>query len=230
MTEKTHIKKSAGFRPLVGVLNPLGERHMTTTTSRRAILAGIAAVPAIATSAPALGSPDAELLALGRSVEALKVQYEEASDLVEKLSKLAEPYFPPPFAWSEPPAEYADLWQRTPSIAVEMLPKDHPLIVWRETTREPDSARHDAYCKVRDEAMDEVEARFGCGAAEAHQGDLCGEICETAMRILTIRAHTVEGMMVKVRAFELSALEDEESRGKALESLAHDLRAMTGAA
>jgi hypothetical protein len=83
---------------------------MTTTTSRRAVLAGVAALPVATTPAlAAVANPDAELLALGERFDALMKLYDDAEVRSEPYqtafsregAKLAETAPNPDGVWEE---------------------------------------------------------------------------------------------------------------------------------
>jgi hypothetical protein len=194
---------------------------MTTTTTRRAILAGIAATPAL--SVPTLSNSDAELLALGNKLDDAHARVLAAEIPLHETSERYERVKPQQPALPKPPAKYAELWKTISVSQMEMLPDDHPLIVWVRDTEELRGSIFTAHlqkCK-------RVGEQCGVDAAEFAYNDRLTKLWEIGNKIYAMRAHGVAWLMVKLRTIE--ALADEDL-GDAWKSVGADIRVLASGA
>jgi hypothetical protein len=201
----------------------------TTTTSRRAILAGVAALPALGTAALAATAgdhPDAALFELERELaEALARQDEAEARLNERAdeSDRLKASWPLP-AEPQPPAAFADLWPNVTGAQLAVLPSDHPLIVWlKETEAErcehwDEKSRRFHHC-LEQSGYNKAQTAFDEAVAEAH---------DVGLAMCDIPARTAAGILVKVNAVDALGLEDDHE--DFWESICDDIRAMAGKA
>jgi hypothetical protein len=202
MTDSINSKKSSGIPPGRGSHQ---QEHaiMTTTTTRRSVLAGAACLPALAL--PALALPamaeqrsDRELAALERELEAAYARMMEASKISSEASERYMAMRPPEPAQPQPPAGYEELWKTITVGQVAVLPADHPIIVWQRETEECRLAihrKHSAKCR-------RLSRKCGLDVAEANFNKRVDELWKIADRIFATQAHTIEGMKIKLRAVE----------------------------
>jgi hypothetical protein len=203
------------------------EKPNTTNPSRRAVIAGGAAVSALAIvpaqAVPTLSNSDAELLALGNKLDDAHARVLAAEIPLHETSKRYERMKPQKPALLKPPAKYAELWKTISVGQMEMLPDDHPLIVWVRDTEELRGSIFTAHfreCK-------RIGEQCGVDAAESAYNDRLNELWEIGNKIYAMRAHSLAGLMVKLRTVE--ALADEDL-GDAWESVGADIRVLANGA
>ena len=221
---------------------------MTTTTSRRAILAGVAAVPVLSLPAIAIETnPDAELIALGRELEdawaALMAHQngpqKEISDRYHELvprepiglsfdkmpRKLAKqiPWFGAPGT----KREYLDAGEY--AILKKFAPK-HPVVLWQDKR----SKKIDAESRERDQERERrarIAEECGLKESEAEWNRLYEECWDIFDEILETPARTAAGMAVKLRSLKYVAMEDDMAEegpaGDFWQSLRTDILQMT---
>jgi hypothetical protein len=189
--------------------------------SRRAALTGAAAIAvAVPVTGPAFANSDAELFALGRKLEealALRDAADQRQNAATKrYHRPAEPALP------EPPEEYAALYKKITVGQMEMLAADHPLVVWHNETREEFSrvfGAHLARChKLQDEC--------GVTAAEDEFSERCQDLYEIGLQILAVRAQTLDGMAIKLRAVDLMSIDFDDGAKDAWDSIAADIQVL----
>ena len=195
---------------------------MTINTTRRAILAGAAALPAL--SIPAIASAaDGPIFALERELVAALDRAKEGFNISHEAAarfdalKPAEPETP------QPPAEYAGLYKKITHGEFEMLPEAHPLVVWNRETRETRDTISGNYRRE----CDRLSRECGLDEAEENASDLSHAAFEIGERIFASRARTTEGLMVKFRTVSRLGLEDDLSGAWA--SIRQDIEEMSNA-
>lgn len=176
---------------------------MTKTTSRRAILAGGASVAALSVPVIAASThPDAKLFELDRRLKEAVGCTRALSDVVEDRSKRMKEIWatmPPLPPQPEPPADLADLWRKTPSAALDLLPKDHPFFAWVDATEAERDERSCLYHERRQLVMEQS----GLDEAEADLDEAFDKSSEIGNEMCRTRAKTIEGVLIKVNACKL---------------------------
>jgi hypothetical protein len=200
----------------------------TTTTTRRAVLAGAAMLPALAL--PALALPamaeqrsDRKLAALERELEAAHARMTEASKISSEVSERYEAMRPPEPAEPQPPAGFEELWKTITVGQLAMLPADHQINVWLRETEERRLAihrKHSAKCR-------RLERKCGADVAEANFDKRVDELWKIAHRIFATRAHTIDGMKIKFRTVERLEIKQDNNLEDAWASLEKDIRALS---
>jgi len=197
----------------------------TCKTSRRAILAGAATLPALALSALALPAmagqrSDRELAALERELMPAHARMMEASKVSSEASKRYEAMRPPEPANPEPPAEYEELWKTLTVGQLGVLSADHPIVVWNRETegrRKAIRGKYSAKCR-------RLMRTCGVDIAEAEFDNRVDELWQIAHRIFATQAHTIDGIKIKFRTVERMEIDD---LGDAWASLEKDIRALS---
>ena len=192
-----------------------------TTTSRRAVLAGAASLPAIAAVAfPAAASgDDARLFQLERRLRIAQDHVKKACAVADAASERYEALAPPEPETAKPPAEYAELYKRVTVGQLEVMAADHPLKVWCENTELYPASVFDPY---RAECR-RLKEECGVDDAEWHMERAFDVRWKIGEAILKTPAKTPAGMVVKINAVE--ALEMDFDRGP-WDSLTADIRAL----
>src|SRR5665811_2263004 len=168
---------------------------MTTATTRRAILAAAATLPALALPAMAGQRSDRELFALERELEAAHARMMEASKVSSEADKRYDAIRPPQPAEPQPPAGYEELWKTITVGQLAVLPADHQIVVWQRETQERRLAihrKHSAKCR-------RLSRKCGADIAEAEFEKRVDEHWEIGKRIFATQAHTIDGMKTKLR-------------------------------
>jgi hypothetical protein len=201
---------------------------MTTSATRRAVLAGVAAMPALTASA-AMASPatDHQLLVLDRELKAAHALMEAASNRCSECNERAAAMQPPEIAAPQPPEEIRHLWETATGYAINMLAAtqpEHPYFAWRRDTEEQraaaDQANRAAWLKAQhDSGSIEAQAEFD----DAHE-----EMMAIFDEMMETPAHSVAGMLVKVEAAYLIEVQDDP--GNVWESIVADFRRLGGGA
>jgi hypothetical protein len=205
---------------LLAFQQPLEGFTMTTTTTRRAVLAGAAALPALTLPAMAEQRSDRELAALERELEVAHARMMEASKVSSEVSERYEAMRPPEPAQPQPPAAYEELWKTITVGQVAVLPADHPIIVWQRETEERRLAihrKHSAKCR-------RMMRKCGADVAEANFDKRVDELWKIADRIFATQAHTIDGMKIKLRTVERI---EPDNLQEAWASLEKDIRALS---
>jgi hypothetical protein len=109
---------------------------MTKQTTRRAVLAGAAALPMLALPAMAGQRSDRELFALEQELEAAHARMMEASKVSSEAGERYEAIRPPQPAEPQPPAGYEELWKTITVGQLGVLPADHKIVPRRPTSHE----------------------------------------------------------------------------------------------
>ena len=200
---------------------------MTTTTSRRAVLAGAVTLPALAL--PALALPamagqqsDRKLVALERELEAAHARMMEASKISSEVSKRYEAMRPPEPAEIPRPAGYEELWKTITVGQIGMLPADHQIVVWMRETEERRLAihrKHSAKCR-------RLSRKCGVDVAEANFDKRVDELWKIAHRIFATQAHTIDGMKIKFRTVDRLEIKQDNNLEDAWASLEKDIRVL----
>jgi hypothetical protein len=196
-----------------------------TTTSRRAVLAGIAATPAL--TVPALADhPDAQLFALYRKLTEAIARRDNLSDACSVASDRAQAIkatMPPLPDEPEPPSEFAQIWTHEPGRVFDMLSADHPLKIWERNT----AAERQALYAQQYERRHFVNERAGVTAAEAAFNNAVAESNDIGAAICEINAQTINGVLVKIKTCE--ALDFADDPEEFWTSIAADIRRIAGA-
>jgi hypothetical protein len=200
------------------------EGYMTATTSRRAVLAGVAAVPALSLPAIALGyEPDAKLLALGREFEAKDAEVKQANKRLHEADDRYQAVRPVRPVMPEPPQWYLGAIRSLTVSQATVIPEDHPIKVWERENEEHRRVMLDAY----DAEWDKAGKESGYEEAEAEWEGLLDELWAIGKAIFALPAHTPAGLLLKVRVAEGLEIEPDSDDGitKAWNSLVGDIRA-----
>jgi hypothetical protein len=194
-----------------------------STTTRRAVLAGAAALPALALPAMAGQRSDRELFALERELEAAHARMTEAfkvsSEADERYAAMRPPQPPEP----QPPAGYEELWKTITVGQLGVLPADHQIVVWQRETEEQRLAIHRKYSAKCQRLM----RKCGVNVAEANASKLADEVWKIGKRIFATQAHTIDGIKIKFRTAERMD-PDKETLEDAWASLEKDILALGG--
>jgi hypothetical protein len=196
---------------------------MTMTTSRRAVLAGAAALPALALPAMAASQSDRELFALDRELEAAHARMTEAFKITSEVSERYHAMRPPTPAEPQPPAGFEDLWKTITVGQLATLPADHQINVWLRETEERRLAirrKHSAKCQ-------RLMRKCGVNVAEANASKLADGVWKIGKRIFATQAHTIDGIKIKFRTAERLD-PDKETLEDAWASLKKDILALGG--
>jgi hypothetical protein len=200
------------------------EVYMTATTSRRAVLAGVASVPALSLPAIAADHPDAKLLALGRKLEAKNTETAEAFARYSEIDDRWTAMMPTSQKMPEPPQWYQDAMASLTVSQVGSIPEDHPVIVWNRENEKHRRAILDAHEAELTRLSDEL----GLDDAHAEWEELFEELWEIAREVWEIPARTPAGLALKLRAAELveSTPEPDMAGAEVWDSIVDDIRAM----
>jgi hypothetical protein len=224
---------------------------MTTKTTRRAILAGAAALPAlslpvIAAIPTARPNPDAELVALGKELEAAVAEWRayDEGPLTEAYNRYKKLRPPKP---AEPPKMPAKLLRMLPQypnekrtyltygeymILAKVAPK-HPIMIWQKQ-QDKKSRESDAERRLRQKMDGQAGQDSGLETASKERERLYDDYRAIFDEIMQVRARTPEGLSVKMRAVKLtgnddSDLEDNGHVAAAWKSLRADILSMASA-
>lgn len=205
--------------------------------SRRQMLHKLAASSAAATlamapAAPAAEHPDADLFWLDQEMAEAEVQMKRAAKACSRAGRRAEKLQPPrPPEWREPlmPDEIRDVLG---SVLVRDLPypERHPAALrdWQRSCEEQRAASR-ALLEAHQERIDAIDREAGVDAAEDALSARTDEMYKVGHRILATPAHTLAGLLIKVRAadrMECTFVRDND----ALISIAADIRRLAGEA
>ncbi|RWK12164.1 hypothetical protein [Mesorhizobium sp.] len=235
------------------------ESFMNQHVDRRALLASSAAATAAfaavvsareahAVEAPALTAtnasiaehPDAELFRLDVEMEAATARVKKINRALTRISNKAEKASAPrplhPIDWKEPPIP-SELWEMRRSaidrLTVAELRKvddwsPEPVKAWDRAV-----AEEKAHVKASWDAYVERKAAqlrlLGYHAKDAESSAACDDQWEIGRRIFATPAHTLEGMMIKLRAGDALHLEDFADANEAFVSVAADIRRLAKA-
>ena len=210
----------------------MAKTEHSTITTRRAVLAGAAMLPALALPAfalPAFALPamagqqsDRELVALERELEAAHARMMEASKVSLEASKRYEAMMPPKPAEPQKPEGYEELWKTITVGQLGVLPADHPIVVWNRETVEHRRAihrKHSAKCR-------RLMRKCGADVAEANFEKWVDKLWEIAGRIFATQARTIDGIKIKFRTVERID-PDKANLQDAWASLEKDIRALS---
>ena len=195
---------------------------MIKQTTRRAILAGAVALPALALPAMAGQQSDRELVALERELEAAHARMMEASKVSLEASKRYEAMMPPKPVEPQKPEGYEELWKTITVGQIGMLPADHQIVVWMRETEERRLAihrKHSAKCR-------RLSRKCGVDVAEANFDKRVDELWKIAHRIFATQAHTIDGMKIKFRTVDRLEIKQDNNLEDAWASLEKDIRAL----
>jgi hypothetical protein len=194
-----------------------------STTTRRAVLAGAAVLPALALPAMAGQQSDRELFALDRELEAAHARMNEAFKVSSEVGERYHAMRPPTPAEPQPPAGYEELWKTITVGQLAVLPADHQINVWQRETEERRLAihrKHSAKCQ-------RLMRKCGVNVAEANASKLADEVWKIGKRIFATQAHTIGGIKIKFRTAERMD-PDKEALEDAWASLEKDILALGG--
>jgi len=202
---------------------------MTAVTSRRAILAGIAAVPAAVIASPTLAKlpdeiavpkpiADAKLIELGQKLEQAvaearafdKGPMAKAHRLYEKLCtvKRPEPWITPmPAKIVKTLPAYPKRWGGQPRkdltvveyLILKKYRPNHPAVRWTDESIKDGDKRRAPYIKASAEAA----KKSGVTEAEEKSSALWDRCQRVYGKIIREPAHSIAGLQIKVRATEL---------------------------
>jgi hypothetical protein len=192
---------------------------MTTATTRRAILAAAATLPALALPAMAGQRSDGELVALERELEAAHARMMEASKISSEADERYAAIRPPQPAEPQPPAEYEELWKTITVGQLAVLPADHQIVVWQRETEERRLAIH----RKHSDKCRRLSRKCGADVAEANFNKRVDELWKIAHRIFATQAHTIDGMKTKLRTVERLEIESDNNLEDAWASLKKDI-------
>ncbi|RUV87981.1 hypothetical protein EOA75_24825 [Mesorhizobium sp. M1A.F.Ca.IN.022.07.1.1] len=233
------------------------ESFMNQHVDRRALLASSAAATAAlavvvsaqeahAGETPTSGAltarigehPDAELFRLESEMEVASARLKKIERSQSRKSKKAEKAAGPrplhPHDWKAPamPDDLSEIHQSALQKAtVADLKHDQwrpaPVAAWQEQVdRERDlvKAEWDRFC----ERLAEQNRLLGYNVEEAEFNAACDHEWQIGMSIFAVPAHTIDGMMVKLRASDTLRLEDFANANEAYASIAADIRRLAG--
>ncbi|CAH2400526.1 hypothetical protein [Mesorhizobium ventifaucium] len=221
-----HVRAAAEGMPAINrrrLLNLTGAGlalAATSATLRKAAAAPIDAAPA--------EHPDAELFRLDQEMEEVHARMETASEANSTLSDKIEALLPPrPPKWEGP-----DMTDHLHEMNLDGRLRDmdeipEPIRAWfkeRGEQRAANKALQDAYHAK----CEEINREGGMDAAEEAFNAVCSEEWEIGRRIFAVPAHTLEGMVVKIRAGERLGLENLADPSEAYLSIAADIRRLAG--
>lgn len=149
--------------------------------------------------------PDAELLALGQQMQAVHSELAQAYDEEAAIEERAEEKYSE-MPRRRPESEgLAALWETLRNGEFERLPDEHPLKVWERETRE---ASDEAWQKWTVEAH-RIARENGSDEAEAKSKRLHAALWEIGNDIFAHTDRTTQGVLVKMRAVALLALDED---------------------
>jgi hypothetical protein len=205
---------------------------MTATSTRRAMLAGAAAIPALSLPAFAEANPDAELVALGEELKralAAWLAYNETGpgkkyqDRYERL-KPPEPEVPAyPQMSDELKRLFPDDITTGQLEAVKKIAPDHPIVVFYDNYE-----MHPAW-KAYGEECSRLQKECGGEAIDDEDEKLSDKYFELYRLILKTPARSVAGLLVKIEAAQ-TLDGDRDCDGSVVDrswlSMRRDIRAM----
>jgi hypothetical protein len=199
------------------------EVAMNVVTSRRTILVGAAALPAL--SLPAIASvadPDATIKALFKELEAGVAKWHAYVDGPQKEAEVRYDSICPPATdeFSKMPANLLkqiprykgdknrniDLTAGEYAIMKRLAPK-HPVVVWYDQQLKS----HMRKWTARHKSAERAREQSGLDAAEKEQARLFDAYLKIYDQIKAAKAHTLAGVQIKVRAAKLVSMEPDES-------------------
>ena len=200
-------------------------RKMLATIATAAAVAPMAALPALAVVAD---HNDAELFALERDLQAAHARMLEACKMKNVTAERSYTAMPPEPERPPLPEEYGRMYDAMTVGEMRLLQKvqpDHPIVVWQretEATFKAQMTEYRAACKKWD-------AETGHTAADEAFAERVSELDAIGERIFAVRATTLAGMGVKIRAYDLLEMHEHDENEGFL-SLAADVLAMSEAA
>jgi hypothetical protein len=195
-----------------------------SSTTRRAVLIGAAALSATPASAiAAVNTADSKLACLCAEFDRADAQMRKAEANNQRILESIEL---PPRPVHEPPAEIAKLWAGITHGEFMQLSEDHPLRIWARDTEEERQAADRAWTAEHNRPLDDG----GYTAGEAEWEERVSECDKIMKKILHTRAHSLAGLAVKVRAVENYGDASAGDYGNAWKSISADILALSGAA
>jgi hypothetical protein len=191
--------------------------------TRRAILAGAAAVPAATLPAIALAAnPDAELMAAARAVE-------EAWEALSRTCKPLEDAETTAWQWRD--LNPRPKMPKIPEDNTDALPEesnhDRRVRIFAKILDEPDSEwiAYEKASAAWEQSYALVERESGLVRARDDQRAACNRLSEARAALCAVQAATIEGLRVKARISILTA-ERESTDHPIAESIVDDLLEM----
>ncbi|MER9596703.1 hypothetical protein [Mesorhizobium sp. M0244] len=197
--------------------------------SRRSVLGALAALPvALPALAEPAEHPDADLFWLDQEMAEAEAQMNRANKACERVGRKADKLFPPrPAAWKEPSMpDYLSEMMGGMLVRDLAYPEKQPapLRDWYRACEEQRAACR-ALQEAHEDKVDEIYREAGIDAAEAAYSARSAEFFRVGDRILATPAHTLQGLVVKLRAADKI-----DAKSEALISIAADIRRLAGEA
>ncbi|MER9712851.1 hypothetical protein NKJ13_21670 [Mesorhizobium sp. M0174] len=207
--------------------------------NRRQVLHSLAASSAVAAAlvaaipaAPAAEHPDADLFWLDQEMAEAEAQMNRANNACCRVSRKADKLYPPePAAWKERRMP-DDLHEMTGGMLVRDLafPEKQPAPLRDfHRAREEQRAAHRALQDAFVDKVAQINHQAGVDAAEAAYSTRSAEFYQVGERILATQAHTLDGILVKLRAADRMGCNSAD-KNDALMSIATDIRHLAGEA
>ncbi|WP_214471054.1 hypothetical protein [Mesorhizobium sp. dw_380] len=220
--------------PAAGEAMPGAEvMPITGRFSRRLLLGAFAAAPAMAATAalaatiPAAPAehPDAELFRLDCEMEEAQARMEQASKVEKKIyRKCAKLYPPKPAEWEEPRMP-DDVMEAFAAATIGDTWNNKLPTIWTAWNKEV-TAQRSAWKALKEahaEKVDAINREGGLYAVDDASDARFAEVGQVGKRIFATPAHTLDGMVIKLRASDRLSLEDFPDN-EAFVSIAADIR------
>ncbi|RWK81604.1 MAG: hypothetical protein EOR45_31935 [Mesorhizobium sp.] len=208
--------------------------------NRRRLLLGLAAAStaaaALAVAPPAhsavLGEhPDAELFRLEQEMDKASAAMNRALKACQRIDRKCDKLFPPnPPKWEEPdmPEDVRVAFQAMTVKDMGTINRPAIYAAWSNEVKEQKAA-HEALRVAHCAKVDEIQLKFGVGAAEDAFDASVSALYAVGRRILATPANTLGGLLVKLRVADNLDLQH-AVENDALVSIAADIRRWTGEA
>ncbi|RWH93737.1 MAG: hypothetical protein EOQ89_04880 [Mesorhizobium sp.] len=175
--------------------------------------------------------PDAELFRLDQEMEAAHARMNQQAKVCKRIDRKCDKLFPPnPPKWEEPdmPEDVRLAFQAMTVKDMGTINRPAIYAAWSNEVKEQEAA-HEALRVAHRAKVDEIQLKFGVGAAEDAFDASVSALYAVGRRILATPANTLEGLLIKLRVADNLDLQH-AVENDALVSIAADIRRWTGEA